>query len=127
MTVTGIDHVNLRADPEVMEALREFYCSVVGLTVGARPPVGTQGYWLYAGERAILHLSQSRPGESRPAHAIGTLDHIAFACADRPALERRLRELGIEYRTGRIRDGAPLQIVLKDPAGNGVECNFAAE
>jgi catechol-2,3-dioxygenase len=127
MAVSGIDHVNLRSDPDVMEALREFYCTVVGLTVGPRPAFGTNGYWLYAGERAILHLSQSRPGETRAAGAVGTLDHIAFACVDRATTEERLRSLGIAYRTGRIANDAPMQIVLKDPAGNGVELNFASD
>lgn len=31
--VTGIDHYNLRASRETLEALRVFYCDIVGLSV----------------------------------------------------------------------------------------------
>ena len=40
-------------------------------------------------------------------------------------MEQRLKDVNIPYRTGRIAENTPAQIVLKDPAGNGVELNFA--
>ena len=51
MTTLGLNHYNLRANRELLDALRDFYCTVVGLTVGERPPFSSFGYWLYAGDQ----------------------------------------------------------------------------
>ncbi len=59
MATLGLNHYNLRADHALMEKLRDFYCDIVGLVVGFRPPFGSRGYWLYAGEQAVLHLSEA--------------------------------------------------------------------
>ena len=31
-----------------LEATRNFFCNVAGLTEGKRPPFSIRGYWLYA-------------------------------------------------------------------------------
>ena len=54
MKILGLDHYNLCAPRELLEELREFYTDTVGLTVGYRPPFDSAGYWLYAGEQAVL-------------------------------------------------------------------------
>ena len=59
MSVIGFDHYNLCGPRELLESLRVFYTEVVGLTDGYRPPFETFGFWLYAGEHAVLHLSES--------------------------------------------------------------------
>jgi len=56
MSVLRIDHYNLRANSELLEILRHFYCDIVGLEMGVRPPLKSIGYWLYAGEKDVLHL-----------------------------------------------------------------------
>lgn len=127
MPILGLDHYNLRAPREMMERLRSFYCEVVGLASGARPPLDSFGYWLYGGGSALLHLSESRPGESRDADAKSSFDHAAFRCAGRAEFERKLARLGIAFRTGRVPGTGQVQLFLRDPAGNGVELNFAAE
>ena len=65
MTVVGFNHYNLRAPRELLEQLRSFYCDVVGLRVGPRPSFASFGYWLYAGEQDILHLTETDAGEVR--------------------------------------------------------------
>ena len=127
MPTLGFSHYNLRAPRDLLEQLRSFYCEVVGLSVGARPPFQSFGYWLYAGGQPILHLSESRPGESRGAGAASTFDHAAFSCAGRNEFEGRLKQLGIEFETARVPGTTLVQLFLNDPAGNGVELNFASE
>ena len=127
MPTLGLDHYNLRAPRELMEALRSFYCEVVGLSVGPRPPFGSFGYWLYAGGQAVLHLSETRAGESRIAGAASTFDHAAFRCAGRDEFERRLTQRGIAFETARVPESGQVQLFVTDPAGNGVELNFASE
>lgn len=127
MATTGFSHYNLRAPRDLLESLRAFYCDVVGLAVGPRPPFPTFGYWLYAGGQAVLHLSETRAGEQRAVGVDTTFDHAAFECTERPAVERRLVEKGIEFRGAAVPGTARVQLFLRDPAGNGVELNFGDE
>ena len=57
MSVVSFSHYNLRAPRELLDTLRAFYVEAVGLKPGPRPPFTRFGYWLYAGEQAVLHLS----------------------------------------------------------------------
>jgi catechol-2,3-dioxygenase len=125
MPVTALDHYNLRADGPMLDRLRDFYRDVVGLTVGDRPPFRRFGYWLYSGERAVLHLSLADDGEQRPA-AVNTFAHAAFNCTGRAELEQRLKALGIPYRTAQVPLLQIAQLFFRDPAGNGIELQFDA-
>jgi catechol-2,3-dioxygenase len=126
MPVTGFDHYNLRAPRPVLEELKSFYCDVVGLTVGDRPPFRRFGYWLYAGERPVLHLSEADDAEARSRTAVTTFAHAAFNCTGRAHFERRLTALGIAYRTAHVPLLNLAQLFFHDPAGNGVELQFDA-
>ena len=124
MPAIGFSHYNLRAPRALLDELRDFYCDVVGLSVGHRPPFRSFGYWLYAGEQAVLHLSEAGPDENRPAQPTGTFDHAAFRCTDRAAYESKLSARGIKYRVAVVPVTQQLQIFITDPAGNGIELNF---
>lgn len=126
MPVRGFDHYNLRADRAVLDELRDFYRDVVGLTVGDRPPFRRFGYWLYAGEKAVLHLSLIDDGEQRSRTAVTTFSHAAFNCTGRAEFETRLQRLGIPYRTAQVPLLNVAQLFFHDPAGNGVELQFDA-
>ncbi|RDU98569.1 VOC family protein [Trinickia dinghuensis] len=125
MPVTGFSHYNLRADRATLDILRDFYVDVVGLRAGERPPFDNFGYWLYAGERAVLHLSEARPHERRVPLANGTFDHVAFESFDLAGFEAHLRERGIDFRRAQVPLLDLWQLFFRDPAGNGVELNFA--
>ena len=43
-------------EPSNLEATKEFYCDVLGLENGDRPPLGFPGYWLYSGGVPTVHL-----------------------------------------------------------------------
>jgi catechol 2,3-dioxygenase-like lactoylglutathione lyase family enzyme len=128
MTVLALNHINLRAPRPMMERLRAFYADVVGLQEGPRPPFQSYGYWLYAAGHPIVHLSEATVTDSTTASdtpGTTTYDHAAFTCSDQPAVEARLELLGIPYRVARVAMTRQVQIFLQDPAGNGVELNFA--
>ena len=125
MPVTGFSHYNLRAARGLLDELRDFYCDVVGLEIGQRPPFRSFGYWLYAGGYPILHLSEAGPGENRPVQPLGTFDHAAFRCIGQAQFEEELKRRGIPYRLAVVPATQQVQIFLTDPAGNGVELNFA--
>ena len=124
MAILAFSHYNLRVPAAAVEELRRFYCDVLGLTQGPRPPLASHGHWLYAGAQDVLHLSQMRPGEQRDGGAVNAFDHAAFRCSDRAAHERRLQQAGVPFRVVQLEDGT-VQVFLRDPAGNGVELNFA--
>lgn len=124
MPVDGFSHYNLRAPRALLEELRAFYSDVIGLTVGARPPFASFGYWLYAGAEPVLHLSEARPGSGHQSAGAASFDHAAFRCSDREAFERVLSARGVPYRTARVPLTRQVQLFLTDPAGNGVELNF---
>ena len=69
MQIISLDHFNLSAPSAVLEELRRFYCDVLGLTVGRRPPFGSDGYWLYAGDLALVHLSVADDGANAATDA----------------------------------------------------------
>jgi catechol-2,3-dioxygenase len=126
MAIAGFDHYNLRAARPMLDQLRDFYRDVVGLTVGQRPPFRRFGYWLYTGERAVLHLSLTDDGEERSGTAVNTFSHAAFNCTGRAEFETRLKHLGISYRTAQVPLLNLSQLFFHDPAGNGVELQFEA-
>lgn len=126
MPIRGFDHYNLRAARPLLDQLRDFYRDVVGLTVGDRPPFRRFGYWLYAGDRPVLHLSEADYTETRSTAATTTFAHAAFDCTDRAAFERRLGEHGIRYRVAKVPITNQVQLFFLDPAGNGVELGFDA-
>ncbi|MEO8103319.1 MAG: VOC family protein [Betaproteobacteria bacterium] len=125
MTTLGLNHVNLRAARELLDALRDFYCDVVGLREGARPPFPRFGYWLYVGDQAVVHLSEAGPDETQRANVATTFDHFAFDCADRTGVEATLKRRDIAYRTMTVPLTGQVQLFIQDPAGNTVELNFA--
>lgn len=126
MSITGFNHYNLCADRALIDELRQFYVSVVGLVPGERPPFNSFGYWLYAGNQAVLHLSESSPKEERLRNVVSTLSHVAFTCNDMQAATNRLRQYCVPYTHDAIPLTGELQLFFCDPAGNGVELNFPA-
>lgn len=126
MPLLTFAHYNLRAPRPLLDQLRDFYVEIVGLTAGPRPAFSNFGYWLYAGGRDVLHLTEMRPGEERQMSARASFDHAAFSCSDRAAYERHLTRHGIAYKVGEVPLTGQVQLFFTDPAGNGVELNFAA-
>src|SRR3954452_22057381 len=127
MSMLGFNHFNLRAPRALMDELKRFYIEVVGLAEGLRPPLGNPGYWLYAGNQCVLHLSQARPDEVRHTDVATTFDHVAFTCTDLSEIKARLKRHNVEFRTGAVPALGITQIFIRDPAGNGVELSFSGE
>src|SRR5262249_52398083 len=107
--------------------VRASYRCVGGRRLGARPPFRRFGYWLYAGERPVLHLGEADAGESCDAPVSGTFNHASFDCTGKREFEARLTARGVDYRTARVPLTGQVQLFCRDPAGNGVELQFASE
>jgi catechol-2,3-dioxygenase len=126
MPVQSFNHFNLRADRELLGKLRDFYVDVVGLKVGPRPQFTFNGYWLYTGDLAVLHLVETPDAPGSGHTREGTFDHVAFSCSGLVDFEEHLRRTAVVYRRTEIPGTDIVQLFVKDPAGNGVELNFAS-
>ncbi|MDR5812439.1 MULTISPECIES: VOC family protein [unclassified Caballeronia] len=75
-----LDHVTIVAPH--CDALMRFFVDIAGMEVGARPPFGVGGYWLYLGGRPVVHLVAA--GIDAPAQRPGTarIDHVALRIDD---------------------------------------------
>jgi catechol 2,3-dioxygenase-like lactoylglutathione lyase family enzyme len=130
MSVTSIEHVLVLSDD--IDRTRDFYCEVVGLEVGERPPLEFPGYWLYAGPTACVHIAERRPYAAHAARlglqvperdpGVGPVDHIAFNAGDYDALTERLERCGVSAVSNTV-PGGPRQVFIEDPNGVRVEIN----
>ena len=123
MPINGLAHYNIRAERALIEVLRDFYVAAVGLREGPRP-LSSFGYWLYAGEQDVLHLSETAAGNVRRSGSDLTFDHVAFACEDWPEFRDRLLQHGVGFTERGGQDNARRQVFFRDPAGNGIELSF---
>ena len=129
--VSEMEHVLLLSDD--IERSREFYCQVVGLRVGDRPPLEFPGYWLYAGAAACLHIAQRDAflthatslglSVSAMGGAGGSLDHIAFNAGDYEGANARLVREGVPVIRNDVPGGGPRQLFFADPDGTRIEIN----
>jgi len=126
MVIRGIEHINLRAAGKRFAALRTFYCEVLGLEVGARPPLRSSGLWLYAGRAPIVHLvevAETSAGDARGSES-PAFDHVAFACVGLQRMLAKLQRLGIEHILNEVAATGQTQVRVRDPAGLTVELIF---
>jgi catechol 2,3-dioxygenase-like lactoylglutathione lyase family enzyme len=119
MPVVRLDHYNLA--PLDQERTVRFYEDVIGLKVGFRPDFGVPGYWLYAGEQAVLHLL---PDERRTDGPTGRLDHVAFWSNGIGEFLGRLQTLDVKFLLRTIEVAGMHQVFVTDPDGVTVEIGF---
>ena len=121
--ILSINHIQLVAEKDLVLKLRDFYCDVVGLAEGFRPAFERFGFWLYIGDKDVLHLITPKEGDGRTLQK-SSFDHVAFRTADYLAVLKKLKKLHIPFEEKLIPGMTAHQIFLRDPAGNRVELNF---
>ena len=124
MSIRLVDHINIAT--RRLEETRRFFVDGLGLTEGWRPPaIAVEGYWLYAGDRPIVHL-QTTEQEVLPSTA-SALNHFAFDVDDIDALAERLERQGISVRVVAVPGTQIRQVFLQDPNGVRLELNHNPE
>ena len=121
--ILSINHIQLVAEEDLVLKLRDFYCEVVGLTEGFRPAFERFGFWLYIGDKDVLHLITPKAGDERSSQK-SSFDHIAFKTANYETVLNKLKTLNIPFEEKPIPGMSAHQIFLRDPVGNRVELNF---
>ena len=88
---------------------------------GDRPPFNFPGAWLYAGEKAILHLVSE---SGRKDHGGGAIDHVAINCADIRGTIDRIKKDKVPFEVRKVPARPLQQVFLHDPDGIMIELNF---
>jgi len=59
MEIDTIDHVNVETDD--VDRSAKFYREVIGLKEGPRPDFDRPGFWMYAGDKPVVHIIKTAP------------------------------------------------------------------
>lgn len=124
MTVR-FDHISLSAkNPERM---KDFLCELLGLEVGSRPNFSFDGYFLYAGEKDVIHLFRNPEDiEGDASKAQDSLNqnivhHICFYSDDNGATMDRISKLNLKYSINAIPGSSNQQIFIRAPENLMIE------
>lgn len=119
---------------EDIEKTKDFYCDVLGMTVGFRPKLEFPGYWLYVGDTPCLHIAEWETYAvwtrevgipvSTKQPSTGPVDHIAFNASDYEDIRARLEERGMRWSQNSIDEIGMRQLFIYDPNGVPIELNF---
>ena len=114
--VIALQHVNVTVAPDLEEATKYFYGSVLGLKQIPKPAASRQsGAWYQIGE-SQLHLSIEDEKSMRLSSR-----HVCFSVSDVTEAEKRFREAGVEIIPDpRPAPGSP-RFFVRDPGGNQLE------
>ncbi|HWW61067.1 MAG TPA: VOC family protein [Thermoanaerobaculia bacterium] len=120
MRVLAIDHINIAGPSDLIARCRTFYTEILGLIDGHRPPFRSRGFWLYAGDQPVVHLTEN----DRNGAQSGPFNHFAFACEGIDDAIARLEAHAIPFERDDVPATRQTQLFLKDPAGISLELNF---
>ena len=134
MPLDEMDHFSIRTIK--LEESKDFYETILGMSVGDRPPLDFPGYWMYVGKMAVVHLVGI--DEDDPSGLIeylgdvdlddldggGAVDHLAFRASDVDELKSRLEKLKVPYREREVPEMNLQQVFLEDPNNITIELNY---
>jgi catechol 2,3-dioxygenase-like lactoylglutathione lyase family enzyme len=122
MPIGLVDHFNIVISPSQVDETLRFYREVLGLADGFRPDFGRPGWWLYAGEHPVLHISLKDMAPTRGS--TGSFDHIALNATGWAGMKAKLERLGIPFEEQRVNDNTVLQIFFRDTNGLKIELDY---
>ena len=136
MPLSHIEHFLVAADD--IDATRDWYARVLGMTSGPHPDFGFPVHWMYLGGVDVVHIGPSAKmaGEIQKkylgrtsqggAQGTGAIDHIAFRATGLKDMLRHLRAEGVAFSQRRANGQALFQLFFHDPNGIKIELNFDA-
>ena len=134
MPLSHIEHFLLQTAD--METTREWYTKVLGMRVGPSPDFKFPVFWLYLGEKDVVHVTQGGKGvsenrrkyvgqQSEATQGSGVVDHIAFRATGLREMLAHLKSLGVEFKQRQVNDQGLYQLFMFDPNGVKIELNYA--
>ena len=137
----SLNHFSIRTTD--MAATRNFYETVLGLTVGPRPDFPFPGLWMYNGDHAhvanamvhIIGIDKNNPDglkqylgemDESKLHGSGAVDHIALMTTGLATMLAHLKEIGVPCRERTVPSIHLHQVFVTDPSGIVIELNYPA-
>ena len=136
MALSHIEHILIAADD--IDATRDWYARVLGMTSGPHPDFGFPVHWMYLGGVDVVHIGPSAKmagaiqkqylGRTSQGTGQGTgaIDHIAFRATGLRQMLQHLRNEGVPFSQRRANGQALFQLFFHDPNGIKIELNFDA-
>jgi len=124
MQIEKLDHVNVRTTQ--LEAMIQWYTTVLGMHSGARPDFSFPGAWMYAGNAAVVHLVGIDGDPATGSEVALKLEHFALAATGLADFESKLNRLGERHTRNELSDVNLVQINVWDPDGNHIHVDFRA-
>ena len=136
MPLSHIEHLLIASDD--IDATRDWYARVLGMTSGPHPDFGFPVHWMYLGDVDVVHIGPSAKmagaiqkqylGRTSQASAQGTgaIDHIAFRASGLRDMISHLRKQNVPFSQRRANGQALFQLFFHDPNGIKIELNFDA-
>jgi len=133
MPLSHIEHFLLQTAD--MEKTREWYVNVLGMRVGPNPDFKFPVFWLYLGDRDVVHVTEGGAAvsenrkryvgqESQATSGSGAVDHIAFRATGLRQMIAHLEALGVEFKQRQVDDQGLYQLFMFDPNGVKIELNY---
>jgi catechol 2,3-dioxygenase-like lactoylglutathione lyase family enzyme len=136
MGLSHIEHFLVAADD--IDATRDWYACMLGMTSGPHPDFGFPVHWMYLGDVDVVHIGPSAKSANeiqkkylgRTSQDAGTgtgaIDHIAFRATGLRAMLEHLHAQGVPFSQRRANGQALFQLFFHDPNGIKIELNYAA-
>ena len=136
MPLSHIEHFLLQTAD--MEKTRKWYVEVLGMRVGPNPDFKFPVFWLYLGDKDVVHVTEGGKGvsenrkkyvgqQSDAVSGTGVVDHIAFRATGLREMIAHLQSLKVEFKQRRVDDQGLYQLFMFDPNGVKVELNYASD
>jgi len=119
------DHLSLNAkNPERM---KDFLMDLLGLRLGVRPNLTFDGYFLYAGDKDVIHIfSQYAKDDSSIEKAFNIeekniVHHVSFFSDDYEETIKRIEHLNLNYSLSSVPDTQIKQVFVRAPENLMIE------
>ena len=120
MEVDTIDHVNVETDD--VDRSAKFYREVIGLKEGPRPDFDRPGFWMYAGDKPVVHIIKTAQNNKMlTGSKDASISHFALQIKNLKNARDHLDSLGIEYNILQVPGTEIGQLFLEDPEGVLIE------
>ena len=117
MPLSHIEHILVAADD--IDATRDWYARILGMTSGPHPDFGFPVHWMYLGGVDVVHIGPS-------AKMAGAIDHIAFRATGLRSMLEHLKKEKVGFTQRRANGQALFQLFFHDPNGIKIELNYEA-
>jgi catechol 2,3-dioxygenase-like lactoylglutathione lyase family enzyme len=146
MGLRFLEHILILSDEP--EATRDWWCEALGFRLGDHPDFGFPVYWLYIGDRDVVHIAKTRQSEHQDSYlaapdahtgqvrgpssghsgGTGRLDHVCFNCEGIEESVARLQAAKVSFSERQAHGQGLYQLFFYEPINRiKIELNFPAE